>query len=417
MIFGIIAEYNPFHNGHFNHIHKSKKITKTENCIVIMSGNFVQRGEPAVLNKQTRTKLALKNGASMVIELPVPFATGSADIFAYGAVNILENSNIIDFLCFGAETNNINHITYIADILTNEPKTFKEILKEELSRGISYPSARYNALSIYIKNYQMDINSIDLSFLKTPNNILALEYVKALKLHNSAIKPIVIQRKGNSFHQTEITSPISSATAVRTALKEFELSRIPETKELIKNKIKSSLPENIWETFFQEIINYPKLENYLPALDYILRTKTQKELSEILDMTEGLENRILKHAFEKNTEDLFQGLKTKRYTLTKIKHAITHLLLDIKKSDIAPYMDKGLPYIRILGFRKDKEFLLRELTEKSKIPVITNIKSAEKKLSPLAVSLLNKEKLASDIYYMLTTKEINTEYTKPIVIV
>ena len=309
------------------------------------------------------------------------------------------------------------YITYIADILTNEPKTFKEILKEELSRGISYPSARYNALSIYIKNYQMDINSIDLSFLKTPNNILALEYVKALKLHNSAIKPIVIQRKGNSFHQTEITSPISSATAVRTALKEFELSRIPETKELIKNKIKSSLPENIWETFFQEIINYPKLENYLPALDYILRTKTKKELSEILDMTEGLENRILKHAFEKNTEDLFQGLKTKRYTLTKIKHAITHLLLDIKKSDIAPYMDKGLPYIRILGFRKDKEFLLRELTEKSKIPVITNIKSAEKKLSPLAVSLLNKEKLASDIYYMLTTKEINTEYTKPIVIV
>ena len=155
----------------------------------------------------------------------------------------------------------------------------------------------------------------------------------------------------------------------------------------------------------------------MPALDYILRTKTKKELSEILDMTEGLENRILKHAFEKNTEDLFQGLKTKRYTLTKIKHAITHLLLDIKKSDIAPYMDKGLPYIRILGFRKDKEFLLRELTEKSKIPVITNIKSAEKKLSPLAVSLLNKEKLASDIYYMLTTKEINTEYTKPIVIV
>ena len=121
MIFGIIAEYNPFHNGHFYHIHKSKKITKTENCIVIMSGNFVQRGEPAVLNKQTRTKLALKNGASMVIELPVPFATGSADIFAYAAVNILENSNIIDFLCFGAETNNIDYISYIAYILTNEP--------------------------------------------------------------------------------------------------------------------------------------------------------------------------------------------------------------------------------------------------------------------------------------------------------
>ncbi len=417
MIFGIIAEYNPFHNGHFYHINKSKEITKTENCIVIMSGNFTQRGEPAVLNKQTRTKLALKNGASMVIELPVPFATGSADIFAYGAVNILENSNIIDFLCFGAETDNIDCMTYIADILTDEPKPFKNMLKTELSKGISYPSARYNAISAYIKNYRKDIVAPDLSFLKTPNNILALEYIKALKLHGSAIKPIIIQRKGSSFHQTEITSPIPSATAVRTAVKEFELLKTSETKELLKNKIKSALPENTWETFFKEITNYPKFENYLPALDYILRSKTKKELSEILDMTEGLENRILKHTVKKNTEELFQSMKTKRYTLTKIKHAVTHLLLDIKKSDIAIYMDKGLPYIRVLGFRKDKEALLKELTEKSKIPVITNIKSAEKKLSPTAVSLLNKEKFASDIYYMLTTKEINTEYTKPIVII
>ncbi len=417
MNFSIIAEYNPFHNGHFYHICEAKKITKSENCIVIMSGNFVQRGEPAILNKQTRTKLALQNGASVVVELPVPFATGSADIFACGAINLLKNMNIIDALCFGGESSDIDCMSYIADILINEPESFKNMLKRELAGGISYPLARYNALSLYIKKYRGDFKNYDLSFLKAPNNILALEYIRALKSQNSDIKPLLIQRKGNSFHQKEITSPIASATAIRTAVKELEFIKAGETEEQLKNKIKASLPENTREIFFKEIINYPKWENYMPIINYILRTKTKKELANISDITEGLENRLLKYCSEKTAEDFLLCLKTKRYTLSKIKHALIHLLLDIKKSDVTPYMDKGLPYIRILGFRKDKENLLKEIIRKAEIPVITNIKSAEKTLSAAALALLNKEKQSSDIYYMLTTKEINTEYTKPIVIV
>jgi len=413
MSFGIIAEYNPFHNGHFYHIAKSKELTKSENCIIIMSGNFVQRGEPAIINKQIRTKAALINGASIVIELPVVFATGSADIFAFGAINILNSTNIIDSICFGSETKDIDLMTKISKILISEPPEFKEYLLNELSKGISYPSARHNALLYYINNNKM--RPVDISFLKLPNSILALEYIKALNKSKSKIKPIAIERLGNSFHSKEIESKTASAEAIRKAIKELEKSNFKNNP--LEQLIKNTLPQNTHKLFFREIINYPKAENYMPILDYILRTKTREELSEILDITEGLENRILKYQSEKSIENILSKIKTKRYTLTKLSRALLHIILDIKKSDAYSYIKTGLPYIRILGFRKDKESLLRELIKNASVPVITNLKKAEKELPESALTLLRKETYSSDIYYMQTTKELNTEYTKPIVIV
>lgn len=417
MNFGIIAEYNPFHSGHFYHIRKSKEITNSDNCVVVMSGNFVQRGTPAVFNKQTRTKFALLNGASIVIELPVPFATGSADVFSYGAVNLLNKTNIIDFLCFGAETDDIDVLERISEILTSEPTEFQTFLKDELSKGMSYPSARHKSLETYMRKYCNRFCQTDFSFLKLPNNILAIEYMKALKNENCCIKPQIIKRKGSSFHQKEITSDIASASAIRHNMKKLQLAENQYEYNLVKDKIKNVIPENIQEIFFREASEYPKYEDYFSILDYILRTKTKNEISEILDITEGLENRIFKYRHIKTADEFLSAIKTKRYTLTKIRHALIHILLDIKKTDVSGYKETGLPYIRVLGFRKDKLSLLRELSEKSSVPIITNIKSAEKILSPSAIALLNKEKMASDIYYMMTTKKINTEYTNPIVVV
>lgn len=415
MNFGIIAEYNPFHNGHFYHIAKSKEKIGSENCIVIMSGNFTQRGEPAILNKQIRTKSALLNGASMVIELPVPFATASADIFAFGAVDLLDKANIIDYICFGVETENLSFMENISEILLKEPIEFKSILSVELSKGANYPKARETALSEYLKQNNSEHLLKDLSFLNMPNNILALEYIKTLKALKSKIKPIAVKRKNSDFYSSEIESEIVSAYAIRKAISEF---RINNSKNInLIEKIKKAMPENIWEMVFDELKNCPNIEDYMPILDYVLRTKSKKELSDILDVTEGLENRILKFSSEKSIDSFLTMLKTKRYTMSKLRHALLHIVLDIKKTDVFPYLEKGLPYIRVLGFRKDKKELLTELTKKSAVPVITSIKSAEKTLSDKEYLLLKKEIQSSDLYYINTTKERNSEYTKPIVIV
>lgn len=416
--FGIIAEYNPFHNGHLYHILQSKEKTKSENCIVVMSGNFVQRGEPAVLDKYKRAKSALLNGAAMVIELPVPFATGSADVFAFGAINLLEQSNIIDYLCFGVETDNLDFMKQISDILISEPKEYKDYLVKEISKGISYPTARQNAIECYISKNKEQFSSFncqDLSFLKTPNNILGLEYIKALRGLNSKIKPVAIKRKGNKFHSTEISSSLASATSIRALISDFKNKKISDFE--FKKKIKLTIPENSIDLFLDSTLEIPDIENYMPVLDYILRTKSPDELSKIADVTEGVENRIIKFQSSKTISELLENIKTKRYTLTKLKHILIHIILDIKKSDIEPYMRTGVPYIRVLGFRKDKSHLLKELTEKSKVPVITNVKQAEKFLSDSAKLLLSKEIYSSNIYYMSTTKELNSDYLKPIVVI
>lgn len=408
MNFGIIAEYNPFHNGHLYHIKKSKEITKCENCIVVMSGNFVQRGEPAILNKQKRTEHALKNGASMVIELPAVFATASADLFAFGAISLLNKTNMVSFLCFGAENNNLEETKEIAKILTNEPPEFKAIITKELKKGITYPLARQNALSEYMKNFSETNFENALSSLNKPNNILSLEYVKSLILTNSKIKPIAIKRKYNNFHSTEITSEIASATSIRNSL---------NNKSENYEKIKNALPKNIQSDFFAQTTAFPTINDYMPVLDYLLRSKTKEELSEILDLTEGLENRIIKYSNSKTMEELEEKLKTKRYTSTKLRHALLHIILNIKKTDVTNFLSIGLPYIRVLGVQKSKLNLLSELTKKASVPVITNIKKAETELSNNALALLKKEIFASNIYYMPTTKELNTDYTKPMVII
>ncbi len=397
-ITGIIAEYNPFHNGHKYHIEQSKKITNSEYCIVVMSGNYVQRGEPAITDKWTRTKMALQNGADIVIELPCVYATSSAESFAFGAVSLLNSTNIVSSMCFGSETNDIESIKNLANILCNEPYEYQNILKQELKKGLVFPVARANALKLFTGN----------ECVSSPNNILAVEYIKALLKLNSNIQPFTIKRQIAEYHSTDILENIASATAIRLALKN-------NNKELLSKVI----PKDSLDTFLKSIeegIAPIFFDNFSALLHYKLRTN-QSELSDILDITEGIENRIINYAKTNfNISDIVSEVKTKRYTYTKIQRALLHIILDIKKDDLKP-----CNYLRVLGFRKSSEHLLSKLYHNSFIPVITNLKNSNKLLLKDALNMLNKDIISTDIYYLnnpnLKQRKPNREYTTPIIIV
>ncbi|MCQ4726385.1 nucleotidyltransferase [Anaerotignum faecicola] len=405
-ISGIISEYNPFHNGHKYHIEKTKELAGTDDIVVVMSGNFVQRGEPSIADKWLRAKWALLNGAGLVIELPTIFSTATAETFAYASVRLLNDTGIIKYISFGSESGNISDIKKAASILTNETGAFSENIKKHLLKGLSFASARQAAMEETYGN--------DFSFMAYPNNILAVEYLKAINKLNSPILPLTVSRLGEGYNSLNIAEN-ASATAIRKAISEGKFKTIS-----------SSIPENVYETLSQCISNGSApiyFNNFFQSLLYILRTSAPEKLSKISGITEGLENRIIK-AFELSgsIEEASALIKSKRYAQTSIQRALLHILLNINEDDVNFYK-KGVhsPYIRILGFRKDKAYILKHITENSKVPVIINIKKSEKHLGPDALRLLNAERIFTDIYSMAAPnsrmRNIGLEYTKPIVIV
>lgn len=374
----IIAEYNPFHKGHLYHIKKTRE-NGSNNIIAIISGNYVQRGEPALLEKHIRAKSALLNGVDMVIELPVEYATGSADVFAFGGCDIIKKSGIIDSISFGCENSSTENFINIARLLNNESEQFKAILKDELEKGITYPAARAFAIGKCL--------GIDIKFLNNPNNILALEYIK--NICDTNIKPIAIKRHISEYNSQKLTGDISSATAIRQALRHNNVS------------LYNSIPENTVDTL-KNINNIPDIDDYTQILHYILRT--QKNINKYADITEGLDNRILSIARGQKISQLIEDVKTKRYTYSKIKRALLHIILGIAKTD----QDMtGIKYIRVLGIRKDKIRLLSELSNKASVPVITKVADNE--------NLLKKEIIATDIYNLKKNK--GEEFTNPLVII
>ncbi len=406
---GIVTEYNPFHNGHLTHINKSKILTKSKHTIVVMSGNFVQRGEPAIIDKYLRTKMALLNGADLVVELPVYYATSSAEYFALAAVSLLNATGIVDNICFGSELGDLSELKIIAEILSNENDEYKNVLKQELSEGVSYPVARDNALNKILKT-----NS---NILNNPNNILSIEYLKALIKTNSSIKPYTIRREDSGYHSKELTGRLSSATAIRQGIinKDYD-------------KIKRVMPEDCFNLIIDEVNNGSipyTLNNLSSIFQYIIKTISIKDLQGILDVTEGLQNRIVRLSSNNyNINDIITQIKTKRYTFTKIQRAILHIILGIKKDDFDFFNNRGgVQYIRCLGFKKESQFLLKKMEEKASLPIITNLKSAEKKLNSTAIKMLEKEIKTTDIYYLAKNNIKhsvyckNYEYIVPLVII
>ena len=402
---GIVTEYNPFHKGHAYMIEEAKKKAGADRVVVVMSGSFVQRGEPAIFDKWTRTEAALMNGVDMVLELPVLFAAANAETFARAAVRILEETGIVDVLCFGSESGDLHSMQEAARLMENETEEFQHILKEHLDEGLSYPAARAKALEI--------VSQISSDILSRPNHILGLEYLKALDRYNCSMEPMTIKREGD-YNSPSLTEGFASAAAIRKALAEDRSTEaLPQLPENVHDVYNKALSLGTAPCFWDELT---------PALHYKLRMSTTEEIHEIAEVVEGLENRIL-HSIDScyDIKDVIDFIKTKRYTRTKIQRILLHILLDIKEKEVAYFMNlPKMPYIRVLGFKKETSGILADLTENAKVPVLTNLKKAPEVLNEDGLALLALEKTATDLHALTYPNQIyratNQDFTKPLVI-
>ena len=397
-ISGIITEYNPFHLGHNFHLNNCKIDTNPDGVVCVMSGNFVQRGFPSITDKWSRAEMAIKSGVDLVIELPTLFAVSSAEFFSFGAISILDSLNIVDNIYFGSEFGNLDLILTIAKILAFEPNEFKLYLKENLSLGITFPSARANALNTYIENH-LDLTidpTILQDFLNSSNNILGIEYCKILLRLNSSIKPVTLKREGSNYNDvTTEENKFASATAIR----EF----IQNDKSL--NSTKALLPN---ETY--NILNSKKdFADSSLMFSYIKYTLLLKPdiANNIKDTNEGLGNKILKEIQTSiSLEDLISKCKSKRYTHTRISRVLCLIFLGIDK-ELQCLLYERPKYIRILGLNQTGAKILKEIKKNSDIEIITKV---PKKITD---ELLKLDIKATNLYSLLNTDlKLNSDYLK-----
>ena len=348
---GLITEYNPFHNGHAYHIEKAKMVTGADRVIVVMSGDFVQRGAPAVMPKHLRTESALLSGASLIIELPVCFATGSAEYFAQGSISLLNQLGCIDSICFGSECGDLHLLKEIAQILADEPIEYQTALKQALKEGASFPAARQEALNIYSDKYS--------EILASPNNILGIEYLKALAKIRSKMEPFTIKRIGAGYHDMDIDGQFSSATAIRSDI--YQLADVNSSSESLPlTHIQTQVPSSCHELMKKNYqTRYPvKADDFSLLLKAKLLSETAGSLSHYLDMSPELANRILRLRNDYlSFEQFCDLLKTKELTRSRISRSFIHVLLGIT-NDWLTAMKAPAPYARILGFRRDHADLL-----------------------------------------------------------
>lgn len=382
-ITGIITEYNPFHLGHLHHLKECKKNTNCDGVICVMSGNFVQRGMPAIMDKWERAKIAVKNGVDLVVELPLIFSISSAEAFAYGAVALLEKTKIVNNLYFGSEHGNVLDLNKIASVIIKEPIEYKNTLKKELAKGVPYHYARLTSL----KNYFNDINLEEI--ISSSNNILGIEYLKALIRLNSPIKPYTLKRIGSNYNDENITSLYASATSIRKTLSFNDF-----------DKIKEVLPKESYE----EIINlkntdykfvYP--EDIFPFLKYKILTEGEN-LSKLSQLKEGLDNKIKKEILNSNNlNEFILNIKSKRYTYTAISRALVSFFIGMENFSLDDIKNSSIEYIRPLAFNERGSKILKEIKNKESVKIITKLpKNIENSMLSLdllgtkAYSILNK---------------------------
>lgn len=398
---GLITEYNPFHNGHAYHIEKAKMLTGADRVIVVMSGDFVQRGAPAVMPKHLRAKSALLSGASLIIELPVCFATGSAEYFAQGSISLLNQLGCIDSICFGSECGDLHLLKEIAQILADEPIEYQTALKQALKEGASFPAARQEALNIYSDEYS--------EILASPNNILGIEYLKALAKIHSKMEPFTIKRIGAGYHDMDIDGQFSSATAIRSDI--YQLADVNSSSESLPlTHIQTQVPSSCHELMKKNYrTRYPvKADDFSLLLKAKLLSETAGSLSHYLDMSPELANRILRLRNDYlSFEQFCDLLKTKELTRSRISRSFIHVLLGITK-DWLTAMKAPAPYARILGFRRDHADLLGILKQTSDIPLITS--PARAVLADTAYQMLELDIYASDLYESVITDLYGTPF-------
>lgn len=505
-IIGIIAEYNPFHNGHAYQIEEIRRRTQADYIVVAMSGDFVQRGAPAIVDKYARTKMALSCGADLVIELPVLWATASAENFAAAGVALFEKIGCVDGICFGAECENLSLLSEIADILAEEPSAYRAALSSYIKEGLTFPQARAKALSesaptppktgSALKNAFSESASLTQSelakILVSPNNILAIEYLKAIRRQDSSLTPYLIKREGAGYHDTEIhddshifqddadavrgtigavnsvlsltsasvVTPAASATAIREALAAAasdSLSANPATairetlaaasSDSLSAKLAAAMPAPALSVLTNYLSQMPAvwIDDFSPLLGYLLLSATPGELASCGDCNMDIANRLSKNLFSYRSVSQFCELnKSRDITYTRMSRILLHLLLHIQSADYAAGKAQGyIPYLRILGFRRDSSALLGELKRRAAVPVISKLADAKRLLAKTsctmqertadtlskqascamhksyATALLDLDIFAADLYEQIASQKKGTtprsEYTREIV--
>lgn len=387
---GIIAEYNPFHNGHKYHIEEAKSLTGADTVIVIMSGNFVQRGEPALMNKWKRAESALNHGADLIIELPTYYALSSAEMFAFGSISLLDSLGV-ESLVFGSEYGSIDPFYKLADYLIAIEKNHIEKLQALMQDGHPFATAR----SLLMKKL-FDLSKEEESILNSPNNILGVEYVKSIKLLSSPLKADTIKRKGSHYHSQDIKEEIASATAIRQFLIEknhLKHGFLKDELTPINNQVPSKTMAFLSESVF---IN---AENLYPQLRYRLMMSNPEDLEGIHDVREGLEHKILNSFGHVATYgDLISKCKSKRFTYTRLSRVLMKILLDIKNEAIGYAKDGIRPdYARILGFTEKGSSYLKHIRKKEDIQLVSNLKNY-KKTSDHSSKMFQTDILATNLY-------------------
>jgi predicted nucleotidyltransferase len=403
---GIIAEYNPFHNGHAYQIEKIRQKTGADYVVAAMSGEFVQRGAPAVIDKFSRTKMALSCGVDLVVELPVVWSTASAEDFAMAGVTLFDRMGCIDGLCFGAETDNLALFCALADILAEEPPLYRSLLSSYIKEGLTFPAARQAALLDYMTGQiSSDIpTAASDSFLPkeiaqllgSPNNILALEYIKAIKKRNSFLLPLPIKREGAAYHSRNLTEKNASATAIRKYL----LTQNPAAPAV--DFFKGSLPWPAYQILSSYCEKYPPLKenDFSSALGYLLLSRTMKGFVEYGDCSSDISNRIVKNIYDfRDFTSFCQQMKSRDITYTRMSRILTHILLSITKEDYmtAKSMDY-IPYLRILGFRRDAAPLLSSIKKTASVPLLSKLADADNHLTNKALRMLERDIFAGELY-------------------
>ncbi len=413
---GIIAEYNPFHNGHEYHIQKSKERLKSDYTIVVMSGNYVQRGAPTIIDKYSRAEMALRAGADLVLELPTCFATASAEYFAYGGVAILDKLNIVDDLCFGTESLDVldpqdsseqvdeavrdltGQFGKIADILVDEPEEFKEVLKKGLREGLSHAAARSKAVGEILGEEYVTV-------METSNNILGVEYMKAIRKLGSSIKPDPIPRRLSSHNDMTINEGFSSATAIRNAIyNKYDM-----------HALGSTVPEYALDILMDRyLVSFPIFRDDFSLVlgTELLKAKESADLTKYFGVSEDLANRILNLRDDLKTFVEFKDdLATKNINKATCSRALMHIALGITESDMQDmYSRDSIRNVKVLGFREESKELLSEIKKHAEVKLVTKLAAAVREG---ADKMLLQNIEADRMYRMVAMNKFGSDLKNP----
>ena len=382
----VIAEYNPFHNGHLYQLQEIRKRADADGILIMMSGDFVQRGAPACVDKYLRCRMALAAGADIVCELPVYGALASAELFAASAVALLNHLGCVQTLCFGAEYDSLDDLSQIARTLADEPDGYRKALKEGLRSGMNFPAARSHALGACLgRDFQ--------AILKEPNNILAIEYLKALYKTDSPIRPLLLKRQGAGYHSLDVSGPFSSASAIRSQLERFSRPRgivdrlaMPESsKALLYSYLENKGP--LTRNDFSEMLAYRMTDPHLNPQSY-------------MDVTADLANRMTALRYQCiRTESFIDLLTTRNLTASRISRCLFHILLRLKQETFEAWKSSGYDgYLRVLGFRRNAASFWKDIPESFRSRMVTRTGQAAAQLSGVGLEIFNTDLYASRLY-------------------